>query len=301
MSKKLKTFLILSLFFGVTALLIFALTRSNLVVLNPAGSIGAQQKDLLIKATLLMLIVVIPVFILTFAFAWRYREGNKKAKYSPDLDGNIFAETIWWAIPLAIIVVISLMTWKSSHDLDPFKQIDSANKTMKIQVVAMQWKWLFIYPEHNIATVNYVEFPEKTPVDFEITSDAPMNSFWIPKLGGQVYAMSGMSTHLNLIADQPGTFDGVSANLSGEGFAGMKFTAKASSQADFSNWLSSVKQSPHLLYEKDYEELAKPSTNNPAKLFSARDPDLYEKIVRKYSDHGHNDSHESANQEGHAH
>ena len=132
----------------------------------------------------LSLIVVIPVYIMLFLFAWKYREGNTKAKYSPDWDHSALLETIWWTVPLLLITILSVVTWNSSHDLDPFRPLNSSVKPVKIQVVALQWKWLFIYPEQNIASVNYVEFPVNTPVDFEITADAPMNSFWIPQVGG---------------------------------------------------------------------------------------------------------------------
>jgi cytochrome o ubiquinol oxidase subunit 2 len=229
-----------------------------------------------------MLIVVIPVFVLTFGIAWKYRASNTKAKYSPDWDHNRTAETIWWLIPTAIIGVLAIITWQSSHDLDPYKALDSARKPVTVQVVALQWKWLFIYPEQGIASVNMLEFPEDTPVNFEITGDAPMNSFWIPQLGGQVYAMAGMTTKLHLMADKPGNYDGSSANLSGQGFAGMRFTAKAVTQADFDAWTTSMRRSPTALTTSEYNNLAKPSENNAVKSYVATEPDLYDRIIMKY-------------------
>ena len=187
-------------------------------VLVPKGTIAKKELDLLVTATLLMLIVVIPVFVLTFTIAWKYRASNTKAKYTPDWDHNRAIETVWWAIPFVLILILSVITWQSSHELDPFKPLASSKQPITIQVVALQWKWLFIYPEQHIATVNYVQFPVDTPVNFVITSDAPMNSFWIPQLGGQIYAMAGMSTQLHLMATDPGSYNGSSVTPQRTGF-----------------------------------------------------------------------------------
>jgi cytochrome o ubiquinol oxidase subunit 2 len=195
----------------------------NIEVFNPKGSIAEKQRNLIIFASLLSLLVIIPVYILTFTFLFKYRETNKKARYTPDWDHNRIYETIWWGIPIAVILLLSIVTWNSTHALDPYKPLSSSEKPLDIQVVALQWKWLFIYPEQNVATVNYVQIPVNRPVTFTITSDAPMNSLWIPQLGGQIYAMSGMSTQLHLIANHAGSYNGSSANISGEGFAGMRF------------------------------------------------------------------------------
>ena len=181
----------------------------------------------MIFAALLSLVVVIPVFAMTIYIVWRYRESNQKAKYSPDWDHNSKVETIWWLIPTLLIVVLSVVTWNSSHSLDPFKPIKSSVKPLRVQVIALQWKWLFIYPEQGVASTNILELPVDRPINFEVTADAPMNSFWIPQLGGQIYAMAGMSTQLHLMASEAGTYAGASANLSGKGFAKMKFDTKA--------------------------------------------------------------------------
>lgn len=236
----------------------------------------------MITATWLMLIVVIPVFLLMIFVSWRYRAGNKKATYRPDWDYNHWFECIWWGFPFSIVIFLSIIAWQSSHELDPYKPIESDVKPLKIQVVALQWKWLFIYPEQNIATVNFFQFPEQTPINFEITADAPMNSFWIPQLSGQIYAMPGMSTKLHLIANAIGSYRGSSANLSGDGFAGMTFVAKASSEADFQKWVDSIKDASTSLDLIEYHQLAKPSEYNPVALFSLKDKDLYEQIVMKY-------------------
>jgi cytochrome o ubiquinol oxidase subunit 2 len=254
----------------------------DIAVLNPKGTIAHKELRLIVFGSLLSLVVVIPVFVMTFWIAWTYREGNTKARYSPDWDHSRLAESIWWAVPMLLILILSVVTWLSSRALDPFRDLESHTKPMTIQVVALDWKWLFIYPEQDIATVNFVQFPAGMPVDFEITADAPMNSFWIPQLGGQIYAMSGMSTHLHLMADAPGDFRGSSANISGRGFAGMKFTARASSETDFKRWVNGVKQSPTPLSRVTYSQLARPSENAPLTQYAGTEPDLYNLIVMKY-------------------
>lgn len=254
----------------------------NSAVLNPKGIIALEERNLMITAILLMLIVVIPVLLLTFFICLRYRATNKLATYRPDWDHSMLAEIIWWGFPCVIILILSVITWKSSHALDPFKPLTSAVKPITIQAVALDWKWLFIYPEQNIATVNYIQFPVNTPINFEITADAPMNSFWIPQLGGQIYAMPGMKTKLHLIADEVGSYRGSSANLSGEGFAGMYFMAKAVTQADFEAWLQSVKQAAAPLGLAEYRQLAAPSEYNPEASYLLKAADLYDQIVMKY-------------------
>lgn len=275
---------------GLALVLLVTLTAAGwyglthgLAVLESRGTIGAQERRLMIIATLLMLIVVVPVYILTFYIAWKYRAGNKSARYQPDLDGNRKLEFTWWAVPGVIIFILSIMAWNSSHSLDPFRQLSNGGPAMEVQVVALPWKWLFIYPDKNIASVNFVELPVNRQVDFNITSDAPMNSFWIPQLGGQIYAMAGMSTHLHLMADTPGDYRGVSANISGRGFAGMTFTARAVSQANFDKWLASAAVGAKQLDQSAYDQLAQPSENNPVTYYSAVQPGLYDKLLLKYS------------------
>lgn len=257
-------------------------TIGTLQVLVPMGEIAQQEKDLFWLATWWMLIVIIPVFFASIFIAWRYRASNKKAVYSPTWDNSYIAEFIWWMVPCIIITVLSVYTWKSCHSLNPFKPIKSDVAPLKIQVVALQWKWLFIYPDYNIATVNFVQFPVNTPLNFEVSADAPMNSFWIPQLGSQIYAMPGMRSKVHLIAHKEGTFFGTSANLSGEGFAGMKFQAKASTNAAFNEWVQQVKQSPQVLNLTTYEALEAPSINNPAAYYLLQKNDLFDSILMKY-------------------
>ncbi|MBS0629249.1 MAG: ubiquinol oxidase subunit II [Verrucomicrobia bacterium] len=282
MKKLFKVALIAVFCIGVIAASAYFIITSNIVVLDAKGMIGKKEADLIITASLLMLIVVIPVYILTLFFAWKYREGGRNARHEPDWEHNYIAEYCWWGVPLIIVAVLAVITWKSSHELSPFKPIESDKKTMKIQVVALQWKWLFIYPEQGIASVNLVQFPEKTPINFEITSDAPMNSFWIPQLGGQIYAMPAMRSQLYLIADEPGSYRGLSSNISGSGFAGMTFTAVASSEADFQKWVADARRSGKTLKFADYLKLVKPSENVPVSTYVLGEKDLFDQIMQQY-------------------
>ncbi len=272
------------LIFGILALLGLLIGQIDMAVMSPAGLIGLKQRDLLVFATLMMLIVVIPVFVLIFFVTWRYQEGkHRKAKYSPNWSHDPIAELIWWGVPCVIIVILGAVNWVCCYTLDPYRPIASDKKPMTIQVIALDWKWLFIYPDYNIATVNYIQFPVDVPVHFYITADAPMNSFWIPELGGQIFAMPGMRTELHLIANKQGSFRGLSANLSGEGFAGMRFIAKASTEEEFKQWVATVKKSKALLNKDSYLELAKKSYNNPVATYRVRDQNLFDWILMKDS------------------
>jgi cytochrome o ubiquinol oxidase subunit II len=263
-------------------IVVWYLHGKNFAVLNPAGQVGRKERNLMIFTMALGLLVVLPVYVMTFLIAWRYREGNTKAKYSPELSGNRWAEGLWWGIPSVIILVLSVITWQSSHALDPFKPLASNKPPITVEVVALDWKWLFIYPQEGIASVNYVRFPVGTPVDFYITADAPMNSMWIPQLGSQIYAMPGMSTQLHLIADKAGDYAGSSANISGAGFADMRFTASASSQADYDSWVQLARSSSGTLDANAYHQLAKPSVSHTTPMYSSVANDLYSRVLLKY-------------------
>lgn len=256
--------------------------RENIAVLFPKGIIALEERNLLLIIQAIMLLVIIPVYVLTFIFSWKYRSTNKKAKYDPDLVDNRLAEYIWWGLPFIFTVIIGILTWIKTEELDPFKPIESDKKPLTVQVVALQWKWLFIYPEEKIASLNFLQIPTDTPIRFEITADAPMNSFWIPHLGGQVYAMPKMKTLLYLTAQDQGDFRGSSANLSGEGFADMHFITRASSEEDYQKWLESVKQSSKQLDKAMYNALAAPSQKNPAEVFVLKDQGLFNQILMKY-------------------
>ena len=235
----------------------------------------------------LSMIVILPVFVMTALFAYKYREGNTKAKYTPEVEGNNVIEAVWWGIPILIISVLSVVTWFSSHDLDPYKSLDSNKQPLRVQVVALQWKWLFIYPEQGIASVNEVRFPAGRPVNFELTADAPMSAFWIPNLGSQTYAMNGMTSKLHLEADAPGEFNGSNTNISGEGYAGMNFKAIATTEKDFTLWAKNLSQSDRHLDWAEYEKLAKPSKKNPVTYYMLHDSELVKKIVTQYEHGGH--------------
>jgi len=280
--KKAKVAFIVILVVVIVGTLAMLISRGNLDVLNPAGIIASKERTLILITSFLSLFVVIPVFILLFSIAWKYREGNTKAVYTPDASGNRLLELLWWAIPTLIILILAVITVQSTHELDPYKTIASDVKPLTVQVVALQWKWLFIYPAQGVASINYLPIPDQTPINFEVTSDAAMNSFWIPSLGGQIYAMSGMSTQLHLEADGVGTYRGSSANISGAGFSGMNFKAQSMSRADFDAWVQSTTQAGVALGDNAYRELALPSQNNIPIGYKLMDGDLYNKIILKY-------------------
>lgn len=256
--------------------------RDYIAVLFPKGTIAVEQRNLLLIIQALMLLIIIPVYILTFIFSWKYSAHNPKGEYDPDLVDNTIAEYIWWGVPLVMTLIVSILTWIKTEQLDPYKPIESDNKPLTIQVVALQWKWLFIYPEEGIATVNFVQIPKDTPIHFKITADAPMNSFWIPELGGQIYAMPRMQTELFLIAKETGDFRGSSANLSGEGFAGMNFVTRSSSEEEYQKWIEQAKQSSNDLDFSSYGVLAAPSKNNPVEIFRLKDGTLFHQIIAQY-------------------
>lgn len=260
------------------------LSGCNMVLMNPKGAIGVEQRTLIITAIALMLIVVVPVIFMAFAFAWKYRASNKDAKYSPNWSHSNKIEAVVWTIPIIIIAILGTITWKTTHELDPFKPIVTDKKPMTIEVVSLDWKWLFIYPEQGIATVNELAFPKDVPVEFKITSNSVMNSFFIPQLGGQIYAMAGMQTKLHLIGNEAGKYDGISSSFSGRGFSGMKFTAIVTpTEGDFDQWVAKVKaSSTNLNATSDFNKLAEPSENNPVEYFSSVKPNLFKETIGKF-------------------
>lgn len=256
--------------------------REYLDVIFPEGKIAVEERNLLLIIQALMLLIVIPVYIFTFVFSWKYSADNPKGKYDPDLVDNVAAEFVWWGVPFVLTAIVCILTWVKTYELDPFKPIQSDKKEKTIQVVALQWKWLFLYPEEKIASVNFLQIPKETPIHFQITADAPMNSFWIPDLGGQIYAMPKMKTELYLIADHAGDFRGSSANISGEGFAGMHFITRASSDEDYQHWIESAKQSAKALNLEEYKNLVSPSSNHPVETYLLEETDLFNEIINKY-------------------
>lgn len=254
----------------------------KIVMLFPKGLIALEERSLLFIIQALMLLVIIPVYILTFIFSWKYSADNPKGEYDPDLVDNTLAEFIWWGLPFVMTMIVAALVWVKTYELDPYKSLSSEKKTITIQVVALQWKWLFIYPEEEIASLNFLQIPSKTPIHFEITADAPMNSFWIPSLGSQIYAMPSMQTELYLLAEETGDFRGSSANISGEGFAGMHFITRASSEEDYNEWIKTAKESSKQLDLEEYKKLAAPSMNSPVEIYQLKDEQLFRQILMKY-------------------
>ncbi|GAB3627316.1 ubiquinol oxidase subunit II [Pandoraea terrae] len=273
-----------------------------MAVLNPKGMIGEETKSLILTATWLMLIVVIPVIFLTLFFAWKYRASNKSARYEPKWSHSTAIELVIWVIPIIIIAILAKITWTSTHELDPYKPLAHETKPITVEVVSMNWKWLFIYPDLKIATVNQLAIPVDTPVNFKITSESIMNSFFIPQLGSQVYSMAGMETKLHLIANEAGTYDGISANYSGGGFSGMRFKTLAMSDNDFQQWVAKVRESSKHLDKGVYQTLVAPSEDEPVTYYSSVDPYLYTSILHAPMMSGTADAkHEGMSHEGMSH
>lgn len=251
-------------------------------IFDPHGDIAAQQKNLIITTFGLMLLVVVPVFVLIIYVVWKYRASNSNAVYNPEWAENYKLELAWWIIPSIIILVLAVLAWRTSHSLDPYRPIESDKKPVKIQVVALSWKWLFIYPEYNIATVNYIKVPVDTPVNFELSSDAVMNSFWIPQIAGQVYVMAGMVTKLHVIGRDIGIYRGLSSNYSGDGFVEMEFDMDVGTQEEFESWVKKAKLSNRLLNNAEYLQLIEPSVINKQLIYSSVSDGLFKNMVMKY-------------------
>jgi cytochrome o ubiquinol oxidase subunit 2 len=248
-------------------------------VLDPQGPIASAQRLLLINATEIMLVVVVPVILATLGFAWWYRSSNARASHSwdPAFEGRI--EFVTWSIPALIVILLGGVIWISSHQLDPRAPIPADAKPIQVDVVALDWKWLFIYPDQGVAAVNQLVIPAGTPVSFRLTSATVMNSFFVPQLGSQIYTMGGMTTHLNLLADQPGEYPGISANFSGDGFSDMRFIVKAVPARDFDGWVAQVRSTGSAFDDAAYAELAKPSQAVPPATYRSVEPKLFERIV----------------------
>lgn len=252
-------------------------------VLNPKGVITCEERQLFFDALALLLIVVIPVFIMSFTFVVRYHASNTISDYQPNWSHSVLLEAIWWGVPMAIIFVLGIITWTMSHKLDPYRSIDGAKKPMVIQVVALPWKWLFIYPEHNIATVNYLEIAKGQEVEFIFTNDnVPMSAFFIPQLGSQMYTMAGMRTRLHLIASRRGAYEGLDSQYNGYGFSSMRFDVKVVEPNELQRWFSKVKRLKKKLTPLVYQKLIRPSIKEPVHYYSSVMPDLFSRIIVKY-------------------
>jgi len=279
---KYKLVIIALLFLDIVTVATLLLHGTDFLLLDSKGLIAVRERTLIILSAVVGLSIILPVIALTLFVAWKFRESNPNAKYTPDSRHSKLLELSWWALPTLVILILGAVMWKDTHVLDPYKPIQASGKQITIQVIALQWKWLFIYPEQNIATLNFVEIPERTPINFELTADAPMNSFWIPQLGGQMYAMAGMGTQVHLMADTTGDFQGSTAEMSGSGFTGMRFIARATSKMDFDAWVKSVKKSENTLNLSEYNKLSKPSEDNPVKEYASVEKDLYRTVIMKF-------------------
>jgi cytochrome o ubiquinol oxidase subunit 2 len=258
------------------------LAGGQYVVLDPKGPIGASQRDLIVISTILCAVVIVPVLILSAVIVWRYRDKpDNKSAYEPNWSHSTKAEAIWWTVPIIIIGLLAIVTIRYTYDLEPSKPMASEKAPVTIQVSSLDWKWLFMYPEQGIATVNTLNIPADRPVKFELTADSPMNSFWIPQLGGQIYTMSGMAMTLYLQADHEGQYWGSGANFTGEHFAQMRFDVNATSDEDFDKWVNEVKQQSQPLTQEMYKTLAEPGTSNVA-YYSSFPEGLFQDIVTKY-------------------
>lgn len=267
-----------------------ALAGCNTVVLNPSGDVARQQGELIVISTILMLLIIVPVIALTLWFAWKYRAANKDAEYSPDWDHSTQLELVIWAAPLLIIIALGAITWISTHTLDPYRRLDridvgkpvaEGTEPLVIQVVALDWKWLFFYPGEGIATINEIAVPVDREVQFKITSASVMNSFFIPAMAGQIYAMSGMETTLHGVINAAGDYEGFSSNYSGAGFSGMRFRMYGMNDGDYRKWVARVKRDGDALDRQRYLEIEKPSEREPAHHYARVDPQLYHAILNR--------------------
>jgi len=261
------------------------------VVLNPKGPIADAERGLLFDAFTVMMLVIVPIIVMAFLFAWRYRASNRDARYEPTWAYSVKVDAVVWLIPALIVIAVGVLVWRSTHKLDPYREIASQQPPLDIQVVGQDWKWLFIYPEQGIAVVNQMAIPTGRPISLRITSDTVMNSFYVPALAGQIYAMAGMQTRLQMLADQPGKFVGRNTQYSGGGFSDQHFEVLATSQADFDAWAAKAKQSPDKLDAATYARLAQKSRNNPVAYYSTVEPRLFDSIIEKFAGpHAHGGS-----------
>lgn len=263
------------------ALLIGGCSAENMPVLYPSGEVALAERNILFRAFLIMMVVVVPVFIMAFWFSWHFRGTNIRARYAPNWISDKL-DILVWIVPALIVGSLGIHVWIYTHQLDPYKPLDSTAKPIEVEVIAQDWKWLFIYPELGIASVNELAFPAEVPLSLKITSDTVMNSFFLPALGGQIFAMAGMQTRLNLIAAKPGEFVGRNTQYSGDGFADQHFKAIAMEAGEFEKWVANVRQEGAALDGATYAELAKPTIAQPVIYYAPVVPGLFTNVVHKY-------------------
>ena len=264
------------------------LSGCGMVVLDPAGDVARQQGDLVVISTVLMLLIIVPVMALTALFAWRYRATNERATYKPDWDHSTELELVIWAAPLLIIICLGALTWVGTHLLDPYRPlartapdapVAAQTQPLQVEVVALDWKWLFIYPEQGVATVNELAVPVDRPLRFRISSSSVMNSFYVPALAGQIYAMPAMETKLHGVFNQTGDFTGFSANYSGAGFSNMRFAVKSLAPGDFDAWIEQARKAGGTLDRQAYLALERPSEKEPVRRFASVEKGLFDMVV----------------------
>ncbi len=248
-------------------------------VLEPKGPVGAAESNILIIASIIMLAIIVPTIIGTLAFAWWYRASNDRARYRPDFAYSGRVELVVWSVPLLTIIFLGSIAWVGAHDLDPAKALPSNKKPVEVQVVSLDWKWLFIYPEQHVAAVNQLVVPAGTPIHYTLISSSVWDSFFVPQLGSQIYTMKGMTTQLYMMSDAEGTFRGLSTHFSGDGFSDMNFALKAVSDEAFAAWVRQAQGSGPTLDEASYGRLAKQSIADPPSTYASVDPALFAKIV----------------------
>jgi cytochrome o ubiquinol oxidase subunit 2 len=265
---------------GVAALLLLGGCQSAL--LDPRGPVGRAEKLILVNSLAIMLAIVVPTIIATLVFAWWFRASNKRATYLPTWEFSGRIELVVWSIPLMVILLLGGVTWISSHDLDPARPLESESRAIDIQVVSLDWKWLFIYPDQRVAVVNELVVPAGVPLHFSLTSASVMNTFFVPQLGSMIYTMNGHATQLYLQADEPGSYYGRSAHFSGDGFSDMEFQLRAVSAAEFDAWVTSTRASARSLDTASYTRLMQQSIEPRPLMFSAVEPGLFDRIVMQH-------------------
>ena len=264
---------------GVAGAIFLLLAACNRGILDPVGPVGQAEKTIMINSTAIMLAIIIPTMLATVGIAWWFRRGNTKATYMPDWEYSGAIEMVVWAIPALTIMLLGGIAWIGSHDLDPGKPLPSTSPALKVDVVSLDWKWLFIYPDQGIATVNQLVVPAGTPVTFRLTSATVWNSFFVPQMGTMIYTMPRMTTRLNLQADKPGVYNGLSSHFSGDGFPGMQFQVQALPPDQFAMWAQGARGQGPALDGRGYAELSKPSSYVKPITYGAVAPGLFEAIV----------------------
>jgi cytochrome o ubiquinol oxidase subunit 2 len=255
-------------------------------VLDPQGPVASAERLIMINATAIMLVVVLPVIVLTLVFAWWYRASNARAAYRPDWSYSGEIELVVWSIPTMVVILLGAVAWTGSHQLDPARSLQSDATPIRIEVVSLDWKWLFIYPEQQVAAVNQLVVPAGAPIEFKLTSATVMNAFFVPQLGSMIYTMPGMTTRLNLLAERSGDYPGLSAQLSGDGFSDMRFLVHAVPASEFESWLARTRGAGPALNADTYSQLARSDSNTKVQTYGSVDPTLFERIVQQTAPRG---------------